>query len=223
MILRRPSLTGILCCTVLLSACGTGYDWSHAVTLNTIAGYRKFLSQYPDDAHAADAQSRIAKLQDEQAWTIAQIASTVAGYQQYLSTEPNGSHVPVAREEIATRERAAAWQTAQTKDTAQALQEFINQYPSTSEADQARDRLMVIAGYRAELGTARSERVADRERDTLAKRFGKDLHQVIVLQPDANDRDYRITSAPMSEHDADAACEALEHVGRACRVVQVAS
>jgi hypothetical protein len=220
MILRRLSLTGILCGTVLLSACGPGYEWSHATHLNTIAAYQKFLSNYPNDPHAVDARDRIANLQEERAWTAAQIASSIQGYQQYLRTEPGGAHAQAAHEEIVARERDAAWQTAQTNETAQSLQAFIKKYPSTSEADEARDRLKEIAGYRAELGTARDERRADHERDELTKRFGKDLRQVVVLQPDANDRDYRITSAPMSEQDASAACETLKHAGRTCTVIQ---
>jgi hypothetical protein len=222
MILRRLSLTGILGGTVLLGACGAGHEWSEASNLNTIAAYQKFLSEYPNDPHAVDARGRIANLQEERAWTTAQIASSIQGYQQYLRAEPDGAHAQAAHEEIVTRERDAAWQIAQTNETAQSLQAFIDKYPSTSEADEARDRLKEIAGYRAELGTARSERSADRERDVLTKRFGKDLRQVVVLQPDANDRDYRITSTPMSEHDASAACETLKHAGHYCTVVQVA-
>jgi hypothetical protein len=223
MIRRLLPLSGILCGTVLLSACGARYEWSHASAFNTVAAYQKFLSRYPTDPHAVDAQSRIATLQDERAWTTAQIASSVQGYQQYLTAEPDGAHVRVARDEIVTRERDAAWQTAQTQLTAQSLRDFINKYPSSSEADEARDKLRTIAGYRAELGTTRSERLAGRERDALEKRFGKDLRQVVILEPDAKDRDYRITSAPMSEHDASAACETLQHSGRSCKVVQAAS
>lgn len=223
MILRRLFLTGILCSNVLLSACGPGHEWSHASRLNTIAAYRKFMSKYPTDPHAVDAQSRIATLQDQREWTTAQIASSVEGYQQYLTAEPNGAHVQVARDEIVTRERDAAWQAVQTSVTAQSLRDFINKYPSSSEADVAREKLQAIAGYRAELATARSERLANRERDALAKRFGKDLRQVVILEPDAKVRDYRITSAPMSEQDARTACEALIRSGRSCTVVQVAS
>jgi hypothetical protein len=223
MILRRLSLTGILFGTFLLSACGPGYDWSHASALDTIAAYRTFLSKYPNDPHAVDAQTRIAKLQDERAWTTAQITSSVQGFQQYLTAEPNGAHVQVARDNVVARERDAAWQTAQTNVTAQSLRDFINKYPASSEADEAREKLQAIAGYRAELGTARSERRAERERDALEKRFGKDLRQVVILEPDAKDRDYRITSAPMSEQAANAACQALQHSGRSCTVVQAAS
>jgi len=222
MILRTLSVSGIICGAVLLSACGARHEWSQASTRNTIAAYQEFLSEYPNDSHAVDAKNRIAKLQEQQAWTTAQIASSIQGYQLYLRDEPQGLHAQVAREEIVARKRDAAWHLAQTNETAQSLQAFIDEYPSTSEADEARDRLKVIAGYRAELGTAHTERRAPRERDALTKRFGKELRQVDVLEPDAHDRDYRITSAPMSEQEASAACETLNRAGRSCTVVQVA-
>ena len=188
MILRRLSFTGILCGTVLLSACGHRYEWSHASTLNTVAAYQSFLSKHPTDPHSVDAQSRIATLQDQRAWTIAQIASSIQGFQRYLAAEPNGAHVQVARDKILARERDAAWQNVQTHVTAQSLREFMNKYPSSAEADEAREKLQSIAGYRAELGTARSGRLAERERDALEKRFRKDLRQVVILEPDAKDR-----------------------------------
>jgi outer membrane protein assembly factor BamD (BamD/ComL family) len=179
MILRRLCLTGLLCGTVLLSACGAGYEWSHASTLGTIDAYQRFLSKYPNDPHAVAARSLIATLQDERAWTTAQIASSIQGYQQYLRTEPNGAHVQIAREEIVTRERDAAWQRAQTSDTARSLQAFINKYPSSSEADEARDRLKLMS-YRAQFETARSERRTDCERDVLAKGFSRESRQVVA-------------------------------------------
>jgi outer membrane protein assembly factor BamD (BamD/ComL family) len=221
MIARRSALSGLLCCVVFLAACGSAkYEWSEASTLNTIAAYQAFLSKYPDDPHAADAKIRIAQLQDEQAWSRAQAASTMEGYQQYLTALPNGTHAQAARDEIASRERTAAWQTAQTNETAQSLEEFLQKYPTGTEADRARAKLKVLAGYRAEFGTAHSQKTADRERDALAKRFGKDSQQVVVLQPDANNRDYRITSMPMSESDANAACASAKQAGQSCKVVQ---
>ena len=223
MVLRRASLSGILCGAVLLGACGASYDWSHASTVNTIPAYETFLSKYPSDPHAVDARRRIVRLQDDQAWTTAQIASSIPGYQQYLRTEPNGSHAPVARDEVVTRERALAWQSVQMHETVQSLQDFLNKYPSGPEADEAHERLKTMAGYRAEFASVRSERFADHERDALTKRFGKELPQVVVLEPDKNVRDYRITSSPMSEREARAACETFRHSGRPCEVVEAAS
>jgi len=224
MIARGLVLAGILCCAVLLAACGSAkYEWSQANNLDSIAAYQAFLAKYPNDAHAADANNRIAELRDTQAWNAAQVASSVEGYQQYLTAEPSSAHAQAAREEIATRERAAAWRTAQTNETARSLQDFLQEYPAGMEADAARDKLKMLAGYRAELGTAHSKRVAERERDTLAKRFGKNFPQVIVLEPDAGSHDYRITSAPMSKEDASAACATVKQSGRSCEVIQVAS
>jgi outer membrane protein assembly factor BamD (BamD/ComL family) len=221
MIARRLALSGLLCCVVFLTACGSAkYEWSEANTLNTVAAYQAFLSKYPDDPHAADAKTRIAQLQDERAWSTAQATSTVESYQQYLTAQPNGTHAQAARDEIASRERTAAWQSAQTNETAQSLEEFLQKYPTGTEADRARAKLKVLAGYRAEFGTAHSQKTADRERDALAKRFGKDLQQLVVLEPDANNREYRIASMPMSESDANAACASAKQAGQSCKVVQ---
>jgi outer membrane protein assembly factor BamD (BamD/ComL family) len=220
MIARRLVLSGLLCCVVLVSACGSAkYEWSEASTLNTVAAYQAFLSKYPSDPHAADAKIRIAQLQDEHAWSTAQATSTVEGYQQYLTAQPNGTHAQAAHDEIESRERTAAWQTAQTNETAQSLQEFLQKYPAGTEADRARAKLKVLLGYRAEFGTAHSQKAADRARDALAKRFSKDLQQIVVLEPDASNREYRITSAPMSESDANAACASVKPAGQSCKVV----
>lgn len=223
MIARRLSfLPWLLGSAVLLVACDSAkYEWSQANSLNTIAAYQAFVSKYPNDAHAADAMRRIADLQDLQAWSTAQAASTVQGYQQYISAEPNGAHSQAARDEIASRERSAAWHSVEANETAQSLQEFLQKYPTGTEADRARDKLKMLAGYRAELGKAHSQQLAERERDALAKRFGKDFQQVVVLEPDANNHDYRIVSSPMSEQDANAACASVKHAGRSCKVVQI--
>jgi outer membrane protein assembly factor BamD (BamD/ComL family) len=224
MIARRLVLPGFLSCAVLLVACGSAkYEWSQATNLNTIAAYQGFLAKYPNDGHAADANNRIAELKDAQAWNAAQAAASVEGYQQYLTAEPNGTHAQSARDEIEARERATAWRSAQTNETAQSLQDFLQKYPTGMEADAARDKLKMFTGYRAELGTAHSKRLAERERDALAKRFGRNFQQVVVLEPDANSHDYRISSAPMSQADATAACATVKQSGGSCKVMQVAS
>jgi hypothetical protein len=224
MIAPRLVLPGFLFCAVLLVACGSAkYEWSQASHLNTIAAYQAFLAKYPNDVHAADANNRIVELKDAQAWNAAQTAASADGYQQYLTAEPNGAHAQAARDEIATQERAAAWRSVQTNATAQSLQDFLQKYSTGREADAARGKLQMLAGYRTELGTAHSQRVAERERDTFAKRFGKDLQQVVVLEPDANSHNYRITSAPMSQADATAACATIKKRGGSCQVVPASS
>jgi hypothetical protein len=140
-----------------------------------------------------------------------------------LTAEPSGSHAQAARDEVLARERSAAWRAAQTNATAQSLEDFLQKYPTGMEADAARDKLKVLTGYRAQLGTAHTKQLAERERDTLAKRFGKNFQQIVVLEPDANSHDYRITLAPMSKEDANAACATVKQSGRSCEVIQVTS
>ena len=218
MIDRRLSLLGFFCSAAILAACGSAkYEWSQASSMNTVAAYQTFLSKYPNDVHAADAKSRIAGLEDEQAWATAQKAPTVQSYQQYLTDEPNGQHAQAARDEITSEQRSAAWHAAQANEPPQSMQDFLQQYPTGPEADRARDKLKELAGFRAQLGTAHSQQLADRERDALAKRFAKTFQQVVVLPPDANNRDFRIASSAMSESDANAACAS---VGRSCKVIQ---
>ena len=218
---RHPSF--VVCCVVGLIACSSpSAEWSKATAANAIAAYQEFLSKYPNDVHAADAKSRIARLEDGQAWSTAQTASSVEGYRQYLSSEPNGEHAQAALEEINFLDRVAAWQAVESHETVDSLQGFLQKYPSGDEADRARDKLKQLAGYRAVLGTAPTQQAADRKRQELAKRFAEDLPSVVVLEPDANNRDYRITSAPMSERDANAACASLAHARQACKVIQSA-
>ena len=212
-------LCWLICCAAALTACNSAKsEWSKATTADTIPAYQAFLSKYPNDAHVIDALARIVSLQDARAWSTALVASTTAGYQQYLTSEPNGAHAQAARNEISARERAAVWNRAQTDGTLKSLTDFLQRYSTGPEADQAREKLKILTAYRAELGTARSQRAADRERKALAKRFSHDLQNVIVLTPNTNSSEYRITSAPMSEQEADAKCASLKRRGNRARL-----
>jgi hypothetical protein len=212
-----------VCCVVALVACSSpGSQWSKAIATNTIGAYQEFLAKYPTDVHATDARSRIVKLQDEQAWTAAQLASSVDGYQQYLSAEPNGAHAQTARTEIETRQRAGAWQTLQGNENAASLQSFLQKYPSGDESDQARAKLKQLTAYRAELGTAHTQKAADHKREELERRLGKIFTTVVIAEPDSTSHEYRITSAPMSEQDANGACARAEKARQTCKVIQSA-
>jgi hypothetical protein len=217
MIIGRFSIVVLI---AALAAChSANYEWSQATTINTIAAYQEYLNRYPNGVHVVDAQSRIAALQDEGAWNKAQVASTVEGYQQYLSSEPNGTHAQAAQDEITSRERAAAWRSAQTTNTAQAFQDFLAKYPSGLEADQAHNKLNTLFSFRAELATAHNPKLADRKRDEIEKRFGKQITQIVVLEPDATTHDYRIASGQMSEQDANTACDNVKQAGGTCTVI----
>jgi hypothetical protein len=205
----------------VLAACHSGQsDWAAATKSNTVAAYQTFLKQHPNDPHDTQARERIGQLEDEAAWNQAQVASTVEGYQQYLATEPQGAHAQEARDQVVSRQRSSDLQKAQQANTAEALQAFIQKYPGTDEAEQARTALDHLASYRTELASAHSRSAADRERRELARRFAKELPQVVVLTPDASAPEYRVTSGPMTQQDANAACQTIMAAHHSCKVIQ---
>jgi outer membrane protein assembly factor BamD (BamD/ComL family) len=203
-----------------LAACSSAEsDWQKAQAQNTAAAYEDFVKQHPNDAHAKEAQDRLQKLQDEAAWADAQKTNTADGYQQYLQKEPNGAHADDAHTQITALARADAWKTAQSANTAQALQDFLQKYSTGPEADQARAQLEKLQGYRVQLATARDEKAADKARAQLQTKFGGDLHDLVVIPPSGSEKLHRVTSGPMTEDDAKAACAKLKKEHQHCEVV----
>jgi hypothetical protein len=204
----------------LLVACSSAEsDWQKAQSQNTPAAYEDFLKQHPSDTHVQEAQSRLQKLQDDQAWADAQKTNTADGYQQYLQKEPNGTHADDAHSQIAALERAAAWQTAQSANTPQALQDFLGKYSSGPEADQARAALDKLQGYRVQLATARDDKGAQKALTQLQAKVGAGVHDLSVIAPSGSEKLYRVSSGPMTEDDAKAACATLKKTHQRCEVV----
>ncbi len=74
--------------------------WQAAAEANTVDSYQNYLAQYPGGENAAEAQSRIDRLQataaDMAAWTAAKTAHTANAYQQYLNSFPQGVYAAEA-------------------------------------------------------------------------------------------------------------------------------
>ncbi len=211
-----------LCSAFALAACGTAQtDWTSASAENTLSGYQIFLDKHPQDAHAQEARTRIAGLQDEAAWKTALAANSSDSYQAYLQAEPSGTHVQAARDVLAGLDRANAWTTAQSAGSAAALQAFLQKYPQAPEADQARQKLAVIrSGYRAKLGSFHSERAAQRKLSQLQSRFNKTLVEIDVVAPDSANKEFRVMSGLMDRQDANSACSSLKRDHQPCEVVK---
>jgi hypothetical protein len=213
----------LLVLTILLVACNAVQsDWNKADAANTAAAFQDFLKQHPNDYHTQEARDRLQKLQDEQAWADAQKSNTLDAYKQYLQQEPNGTHVPGANTQVTALERAAAWQIAQSGNTKSALQKFLQKYSQGPEVDQARKQLEKLQseGYRVALASFKDEKRAERSRDSLKARFGSELHDVVVIPPNGSEKLNRVTSGPMTEVDAEAACMKLKKDHQRCEVVK---
>jgi hypothetical protein len=117
-------------------------------------------------------------------------------------------------------QRAAAWNVVQNDESAPSLQAFLDKYPQGLESNEARQKLSALS-YRVELADARSKAVAEHERARFQARFGKVIHEVMVVPPSAPDTHYRVTSGPMSQSDANSACAAIERMHQSCKLIQL--
>ena len=82
--------------------------WQTADTLNSVAGYQDYLANFPSGKNAPEAQSRIDRMQanqaaqqasaiEEQAWSTAKTSNTAESYQTYLTSYPSGKYSPLAK------------------------------------------------------------------------------------------------------------------------------
>jgi SPOR domain len=222
--LRRICLVGaaIVAAGALVACSSAQQDWNKASGQNTLAAYQEFLNQHPNSDFAGQAQSRITALRDDQAWTQAQNTNTAEAFRQYLNSQPNGQHAAESRERITAFERADAWKAAEADGKAPALQAFLQKYPQGAEADQARARLeqLKTEAYRVQVAAFRAQKDADRAQARLQARYGKVLHEVVVVPPAAPEKLTTIRSTPMTLKEAQSACGTLKKEHQHCEVVK---
>jgi hypothetical protein len=205
---------------LVISGCGTAeYDWNQALAANTLAAYQSFIEHHGSSKYAADARGRVLALQDDRAWAQAEAGNTVEAYQKYLQRLGGGVHAPDAQYRITALERAQAWQSLLKDASPDSLQAFLQKYPQGPESNEARQRLAAL-DYRVQLAVARTRFVAERRRAQIQERFGKLVHGLVVMAPASPRADYRVTSAPMNEADANAACVSLARSHQSCKVVR---
>lgn len=207
---------------LMLAACSSiEADWQTAASANTIGAYQDFLKEHPNGQHADEARARIKSLEDDQAWMMATATNTQQSFEQYLRDRPSGSHAQEARDRITGFERAAAWKTAQSAGSPAAIQSFLQRYPTGPESDEARAALQRLQNvFQVQLAAYRSRKEADRVSAHLRRRFGRVLHDIIVVPPTPPDRLNHVRSAPMSEEQANAVCATLKKSHQRCEVIK---
>ena len=209
----------LLCSSVLLSACNSAEsDWNRATAANTVAAYQSFVEAHPHDAHAADAQAKMAQLQDDSAWQQAQATATSDGYQAYLKQFPKGAHVAAATDAMSAIDRAAVWKQDQAVGTVAALQSFLQKYPTGPEADQATAKLKELTRFRVHLAIESTDAKAERKVSQLNARL-KDSSLALRVTESPDGKSYSIDTADMSEQDATNACARIQTKHQSCQVV----
>jgi hypothetical protein len=219
----RYSLPLCVAVVALLAGCSqAASDWKKADSQNTIAAYQQFLQQHSDSEHASVARERVAAMQDDEAWTAAKATNTVDAYQNYLASQPKGLHSGEANTQITDLKRAAAWKVEQAANTESSIGDFLSQYASGPEADAARAQLQKLQTekYRVRLGSFHDVAQAEKARGDMQTRFASELHQVVVVPPSGSDKLTHVSSGPMTEDDAKAACGSLKKLHQRCEVVK---
>ena len=216
----HPAVT-VLACALLLSACSSAEsDWKKADSQNTAAAYEDFLKQHATDSHAAEARSRLQTLQDSQAWSDALSANTTDSLQAYLQRFPSGVHANDARTQLTTLQRADDWKSAQAANTPAALQGFLQKYSSGPEVELAKAQLQKLEGYRVQVAALASAKAAEETRTRLQSKYSNELPKLVVLAPSGAEKLHRVSSEPMTEEDAKAACGKLRKSHQHCEVVK---
>jgi hypothetical protein len=216
----RLLIPALVCIGGALLACNSAEsDWNTAKAANTMAAYQTFLQQHPGNKHADNAQGRILALKDDLAWSDAQAINTIASYEGYLTAESGGVHAGEAKYHVTALQRASDWKAIPNDASAEVLQAFVAKYPQGIESNQARAKLKEM-DYRVQVADSRSKAEAERKRSQVASKFGRVLHEVLVLPPSPPDTLFRVTSGPMSQASANSACARLEHEHQRCKLVQ---
>lgn len=220
--MKMLGVVGLVLAIFLMACSSTEADWQKASAANTVAAYQDFLKEHPNGQHADEARTHIHSLEDNQAWMSAMNTNTEAGFQQYVQAQPAGSHIQDAQGKITGFERAAAWQTASANGSVDALKAFLDKYPQGPESDEARAQLQKLtSGYQVQLsGAFHSAKLAERASARLKARFGKILHDVVVVPSTPPSKLNRLRSAPMSKDEANAACAKLRKAHEHCEVVK---
>lgn len=205
-----------------LAACSSpNADWQKTSAQGTVAAYRSFIKDHPDDPRVQQARNRIESLEDQQAWTTAHSAATQRAYRQYLSDYPNGAFTAQAQGALTALKETAAWQAARTAGTATAYEGFVGEFPNAPQAAQAQAEIDRLAGYQLELGRYRTAAAATAAAQQLRSRFAGVLTAVQVIAPSGAEKLTTLRSQQMSRAAALAACAQLRKARQSCSVVKV--
>lgn len=102
-------------------------DYEVAQKTGTALALQNFLNAYPDFPQKAEVETRIATLQDEEAWAVATQRNTIQSYRNYRQRFGQGKYRHEALDKIERLEAAKDWKKAQRQDTISGYERFLAQ------------------------------------------------------------------------------------------------
>lgn len=216
--MRRPLLMPCLAIALALfaGACSrqeTAWDRSHRT--DSVAAYEAYLRDYPGGAHAAEARSRMAALQEQDEWERALRINTPEAFQRYLAGYPSGRYAETAKQKL------SAFLPAQAPPAP------AGPPAPAAGTSQAAGTLLAAAGksgeYRLQLGAfGRGEDAAHRAWRELSRRH-PDLLGTLTPRVDMVEhggrRLWRLQAGPLARDRAQSLCARLKAGGTPCLVV----
>ena len=96
---RTPWIaTGLCLLTLGLAGCHREQsDWAKVRAANTVQSYEQYLAKYPNGSFVAQAEARLAQVEEDQDWQKASATNTPEGYQAFLRQHPQGKWAEEAR------------------------------------------------------------------------------------------------------------------------------
>jgi len=126
--------------------------WQGALQADTVLGYRRFISDFPDSVYRDQAQTQLDIL-DENRWAELSAEDSVPAYKDYLDVFPDGLHQAEALQRIDAIEQAEAkkererlererqdnlaWETASNERTVASFDRYINDWPAGLHIEEA--------------------------------------------------------------------------------------
>jgi len=127
--------------------------WQGALKADTVLGYRRFISDYPESIYRNQAETQLDIL-DEKAWMELAAEDSIPAYEDYLEIFPDGIHqaealqrIDAIRQAEAKKERERlererleqlAWEKASNERTIAAFDQYIGNWPSGLHIEEAR-------------------------------------------------------------------------------------
>jgi len=127
--------------------------WQGALKADTVLGYRRFITDYPESIYRNQAETQLDIL-DEKAWMELVAEDSVPAYEDYLEIFPDGIHqaealkrIEAIRQAEAKKERdrlererleQLAWEEASGERTIAGFDQYIGNWPSGLHIEEAR-------------------------------------------------------------------------------------
>ena len=128
--------------------------WAQCEQSQELADYKKYMDEYPDGTHFADAKLMYTNLINEKSmWEQVQSSNDEFQLRTFIKNHPNSKYLAKAKDLLDD----VMWNSVLEKNSRQAIQDYMREFPNGKHIGEARSRFEEMR--RAELTIEERERV----------------------------------------------------------------